>query len=176
MRLHPKAKSPLGIAGLATAAALLALGASLPAASQALAPAPRPESSAEEIERFCGNIVDAARDRRYALQKMELEKLQADIDERIVLLETKRTEYEEWLARRNRFMQQAQETVVEIYANMRPDAAAGQLGELRAETAAAILMSLDARKASVILNEMRVDTAASLTGIMVSAARKKDPT
>jgi flagellar motility protein MotE (MotC chaperone) len=148
----------------------------LPAASQALVPGVAKESSAEEIERFCGNIVDAARDRRYALQKIELEKLQTDVDERIRLLEEKRAEYEEWLARRDRFMKQAQETVVDIYANMRPDAAASQLGQLRAETAAAILMSLDARKASVILNEMQVETAASLTGIMVSAARQKDPT
>ncbi len=166
---HPRA------AKLAAAAVLLAVTAALPAASQSLVPGTPTESSAEEIERFCGNIVDAARDRRYALQKIELEKLQAEVDDRIVKLEQKRAEYEEWLARRDRFIKQAQETVVEIYGNMRPDAAAGQLGQLRAETAAAILMSLDARKASVILNEMKIETAASLTGIMVSAARTKDP-
>lgn len=175
MHLTGNTTFPAGIARLAIAGALLALTAVLPAASQSLVPGAPAESSAEEIERFCGNIVDAARDRRYALQKAELEQLQTDIDERIVMLEQKRAEYEEWLTRRDRFMQQAQETVVEIYGKMRPDAAASQLGELRADTAAAILMSLDARKASVILNEMEIETAASLTGIMVSAARKKDP-
>ncbi|MEX0955135.1 MAG: MotE family protein [Rhizobiaceae bacterium] len=175
MPLSENVTFPAGIARLAAAGALLALAAVLPAASQSLVPGAPAESSADEIERFCGNIVDAARDRRYALQKMELETLQTDIDERIVKLEEKRAEYEEWLSRRDRFMKQAQDAVVEIYGNMRPDAAASQLGELRAETAAAILMSLDARKASVILNEMKIETAASLTGIMVSAARQKDP-
>ena len=163
------------VAGMVVAGGLLALAAAWPAASQALAPG-LPESSAEEIERFCGNIVDAARDRRYSLQTIELEKLRKDVDERIVQLETKRAEYEDWLARRDRFMKQAQATVVEIYAKMRPDAAASQLGELRSETAAAILMSLDPRQASVILNEMKIETAAALTGIMVNAAQQKDPT
>ena len=166
---------PGGVTKLVVASALFAMAAAIPASSQSLAPGNPAASSAAEIERFCGNIVDAARDRRYALQKIELEKLQGDIDERIQRLEQKRAEYEEWLARRDRFMKQAQETVVDIYANMRPDAAASQLGQLRRETAAAILMSLDARKASVILNEMQIETAASLTGIMVSAARTKDP-
>lgn len=175
MTLLEYATSTSGRLRIAATGALFALAAALPAASQSLVPGAPAESSAEEIERFCGNIVDAARDRRYALQKLELEKLQADVDERIGLLEQKRAEYEEWLARRDRFMKQAQATVVEIYAKMRPDAAAGQLGELRAETAAAILMSLDPRQASVILNEMQTEIAATLTGIMVSAARRKDP-
>ena len=41
----------------------------------------------EEIQQFCTNIADAARDQRYLLQKQELERLQADIDYRIATLE-----------------------------------------------------------------------------------------
>jgi flagellar motility protein MotE (MotC chaperone) len=175
MNTPATAKYQRTLTRLAATTLTIATMAVLPAASQTLAPAGKAESSAEEIERFCGNIVDAARDRRYSLQTMELEKLRSDVDERIRALEEKRAEYETWLARRDRFMKQAQETVVEIYAKMRPDAAAGQLGQLRAETAAAILMSLDARQSSVILNEMEMKTAAALTGIMVTAARQKDP-
>ena len=62
---------------------------------------PQPPKPATEIERFCSNIADAARDRRYALQAQELEKLQADIDERMKVLEDKRAEYEQWLKRRD---------------------------------------------------------------------------
>jgi flagellar motility protein MotE (MotC chaperone) len=130
---------------------------------------------ADEIERFCGNIADAARDRRYALQAAQLKDLQKDVDERIAKLETKRAEYEEWVTRREHFMAQAQLGVVEIYSKMRPDAAAAQLTELRADMAASILMKLDARVASVILNEMDKNAAATLTAIMVSAARPEDP-
>lgn len=130
--------------------------------------------SADEIRRFCGNIVDAARDRRYAMQEAELKKLQQDVDDRLKRLEEKRAEYEGWVTRRERFMAQAQQGVVQIYSKMRPDAAAAQLSQLRAEMAASILMKLDTRVASVILNEMDKNAAATLTTIMVSAARPED--
>lgn len=129
----------------------------------------------EDIRRFCSNIADAARDRRYALQKAELQVLQGEIDERMAALETKRLEYEEWLKRRNDFLAQAETNLVDIYARMRPDAAAERLAAVHVELAAGILMKLEARKASLILNEMKSEAAATLTGIMGSAARKQDP-
>lgn len=137
-----------------------------------------PETTAEpsEIERFCSNIADAARDRRYALQAQELETLQKDVDKRIKLLEEKRAEYEDWLKRRNDFLSKAEDNVVDIYSAMKPDAAAERLAELDAALAAGILMKLEARKAGVILNEMERKAAAALTVIMVSATRKEDPT
>lgn len=129
----------------------------------------------DEIERFCANIADAARDRRYSLQRLELEKLRSEIDERIVALEEKRSEYEGWLARRDAFLAKAESGVVSIYASMRPDAAAERLAEVRAELAAAILMKLEPRVAGVILNEMNSKSAAALTTIIASAARPEDP-
>ena len=148
-------------------------GAPAAEAPQQLARVKAPDQS--EIERFCGNIADEARDRRYTLQVAELDKLRTDVDERIQLLEAKRAEYEMWVTRRETFMKQAEENVVQIYSRMRAEAAALQLTELRAEMAASILMKLDPRVASVILNEMDMKAAASLTTIMVTAARPKDP-
>lgn len=129
----------------------------------------------DDIQRFCSNIADEARDRRYALQRAELEELQADINERIEALEAKRAEYEGWLKRRNDFLAKAEGNLVDIYSQMRPDAAAERLAEVNAELAAGILMKLEAREAGVILNEMDSKAAAALTGIMASAARKQDP-
>ena len=128
-----------------------------------------------EIERFCSNIADAARDRRYALQAEELKQLQAGIDERMKALDAKKAEYETWLKRREVFLARAEDGVVKIYAGMKPDAAAERLAIVNADLAAAILMKLDSRKASVILNEMDQKAAATLTGIMASAARRVDP-
>ena len=136
-------------------------------------PAKAPDES--EIQRFCSNIADAARDRRYALQAQELKQLQAGIDERMKALETKKAEYETWLKRRELFLARAEDSVVQIYAGMKPDAAAERLAIVNADLAAAILMRLDARKAGVILNEMDQKAAATLTGIMASAARRVDP-
>jgi flagellar motility protein MotE (MotC chaperone) len=140
-------------------------------------PAPVPKAGAEEseVERFCSNIADAARDRRYALQAEELKQLQGEVDKRIKALEDKRAEYESWLKRREIFLARAEDGVVKIYADMKPDAAAERLAIVNVDLAAAILMKLDSRKAGVILNEMDTKAAAALTGIMASAARRVDP-
>ena len=134
-----------------------------------------PVDSGTEVERFCSNIADAARDRRYALQAEELLALQQEVDKRIELLEKKRAEYEAWLKRREDFLARADDGVVKIYSGMRPDAAAERLEEMDAALAAGILMKLDARKAGVILNEMESKKAATLTGVMASASRRNDP-
>lgn len=131
--------------------------------------------ASNDVERFCTNITDAARDQRYALQAEELRSLQAEVDARIAALEEKRAEYEEWLSRREKFLAKAQDNVVDIYGRMRPDAAAERLTELGPELAAGILMKLDARKAGIIMNEMETKAAAGVTSIMASAAREKDP-
>ena len=172
-----------------SAATALALGAGIvigglvfggtPAATQSIDAITGAAAGVEvddDIRRFCSNIADAARDRRYALQKNELETLQQDIDQRIEALEEKRAEYEEWLGRRNDFLAKAEGNLVEIYSRMRPDAAAERLAEVNAELAAGILMKLQARQAGIILNEMDSKAAATLTGIMASAARRQDPT
>jgi len=148
-------------------------GGQAPAAPQHLAREKAPDES--EIQRFCSNIADAARDRRYALQAEELKQLQAGIDQRMKALDDKRAEYEQWLKRREVFLARAEDGVVKIYAGMKPDAAAERLAMVTPDLAAAILMKLDSRKAGVILNEMDQKAAATLTGIMASAARRVDP-
>ncbi len=130
----------------------------------------------DEVRAFCSNIADAARDRRYAVQAQELEALKAEIDARMAELEAKRSEYELWLERRNKVIEQAEEGLVGIYAQMRPDAAAERMEEMDAALAAAILMKLKERQAGVILNEMAAPAAAKLTGIIAAVAQPEDPT
>ncbi len=136
---------------------------------------PKPLESGTDVERFCSNIADAARDRRYALQKDELQTLQQEIDKRIAALEEKRAEYESWLKRREDFLARAKDDVVKIYSSMKPDAAAERLAEMDAVLAASILMQIEPRKAGVILNEMERKAAAMLTGVMAAASRRTDP-
>jgi flagellar motility protein MotE (MotC chaperone) len=182
----PKTHRPLAVLAATAVAVLLAAvagradevrqvlpGGQAPAQPAQLTRDKAPDES--EIQRFCSNIADAARDRRYALQAEELKQLQAGVDQRMKALEDKRAEYEQWLKRREVFLARAEDGVVKIYAGMKPDAAAERLAMVNAELAAAILMKLDARKAGVILNEMDQKAAAALTGIMASAARRVDP-
>jgi flagellar motility protein MotE (MotC chaperone) len=162
-------------AAFGLAAALLAVGPARTAAGEEKAAAAAPADAGTEVQRFCSNIADAARDRRYALQAEQLEKLKADVDERIKALEAKRLEYEQWLKRRDDFLAKAEDNVVKIYAKMKPDAAAERLADVKLELAAGILMKLDPRQSSTILNEMDPKAAASITGVMAAATRKEDP-
>ena len=88
------------------------------------------------------------------MQAEELKQLQAGIDAAHEGAGRKKAEYETWLKRREVFLARAEDGVVKIYAGMKPDAAAERLAIVNADLAAAILMKLDPRKASVILNEM----------------------
>lgn len=135
-----------------------------------------PGRMTDEVREFCANIVDAARERRYAVQTRELENLRSEIDERIAALEVKRAEYEHWLARRKEVIDRAEDSVVGIYSRMRPDAAAERMEKLDASLAAAILLKLNQRQAGIILNEMDSQAAAQLTSIIADVAKSEDPT
>ncbi|HEX2148528.1 MAG TPA: MotE family protein [Pseudorhizobium sp.] len=126
-----------------------------------------PES---EIQQFCTNIADAARDQRYLLQKQELESLQADVDERIAVLENRKAEYQDWLQRRNDFLVRAEAGLVDIFKTMKADAAAPQLEEMNLEIAAAIIMKLPARQSGLVLSEMDPQKAGMIATIIASAS------
>ncbi len=124
---------------------------------------------------YCPNIADAAADARFAWQKKVLAEIEQEIAKRLELLEAKTAEYQRWLARRDEFSKKAQESVVTIYARMRPDAAAAQLVAMDEETAAAVLARLDPRNASAILNEMDPTQAVRLTATISGAANVNLP-
>ncbi|MDQ0319156.1 flagellar motility protein MotE (MotC chaperone) [Pararhizobium capsulatum DSM 1112] len=139
-------------------------------AQEVAAPAAGVPANGDEIQQFCTNIADAARDQRYVLQKQNLEELQAKVDERIATLEKRRTEYQDWLKRRDDFLKEAELGLTDIYKNMKPDAAAGQLELINPAVAAAIVMRLPPRLSSLILSEMTSEKAAVLANIISSAS------
>lgn len=154
-----------------------AMAVSLPAAAQtataSILDAPMPDASIADIERFCSNITDAARERRYSLQKAELESLREEIEMKMKILEDKRSELATWVERRETYSSAASEDLVEVYSKMRPDAAAQRMEKLPAELSAALLSKLKARTAGTILNEMSAERAAMVTVIMSAAASKQ---
>lgn len=151
----------------------LLIGAVLVAVPQVSAQQPASvsvTSSDDEIRQFCTNIADAARDQRYLLQKQELEKLHADVEERIAILETRKAEYQDWLARRNEFLVRAEAGLVDIFKTMKADAAAPQLEEMDMEVAAAIIMKMPARQSGSVLSEMDPQKAGMIATIISSAS------
>jgi flagellar motility protein MotE (MotC chaperone) len=120
---------------------------------------------------YCVSIANAAADARMALQKKALSELEEEVEKRVRLLEAKAVEVEKWVARRDEFSKKAQESLVQIYTRMRPDAAAAQLVAMDLETAAAVLTKLDPKNAGAILNEMQPTQAARLTATIAGAAK-----
>ncbi len=129
---------------------------------------PAPEKPTTEVEAYCLNIADKAQDARYALEKQQLGKLEAEISKRIDDLEAKRQSYQSWLEERKAFLASASSIVVDIYAAMKADAAAAQLSRLDRGDAAAVLVKLKSRQASAILSEMKPDTAAEIAALIVA--------
>lgn len=139
------------------------------------APAPAQDAATEAALAYCTNLADDAADARFALQLSRLRAAEAAIEERLAALDARRAEYEEWLERRQRFMELAEENLVEIYSGMRPDAASAQLAEMNEFTAAAVIARVAPRTASAILNEMEAQKAARLATIIAGLSREPMP-
>jgi flagellar motility protein MotE (MotC chaperone) len=155
------------------AALLSALILAAPAMAQDRVPSlldepPMPPVS-DDIKQFCTNIADAARERRYALQKDELLKLQSEIESKITILEEKRADLQFWVSKREEFAKAASTGLIDVYSKMRPDAAAQRMEKLPGELSAALLSKLNPRMAGTILNEMSAERAAMVTMIMSAA-------
>ena len=162
--------------GTVLAAACIALSATLlPAGDARAEPAQQPGSDAaagENAALYCRNIADAAADARFTRQQAALAAMEKEIEARLAQLEAKRAEYQEWLARREAFLKKADDSLIAVVSQMRPDAAAAQLAAMNEDMAAAVLARLSPRVASAILNESEPARAARLTSTMVGMARR----
>lgn len=122
-------------------------------------------------DQYCKNIGNAAADARFAWQKRTLSDTEKQVEKRVEELNAKIAEYQQWLARRDDFSRKAQSTITDIYAKMKPDAAAQQLAALDEETAAAVITKLSPKISSALMSEMDAKKAARLTAIIASSAK-----
>jgi flagellar motility protein MotE (MotC chaperone) len=128
-----------------------------------------------DAERYCRNIADAAKEAKFEWQVKTISELEDALAKRTTELEAKRADVEAWLKKRQEFMALAEERLVDIYSKMRADAASAQIKELGPVTAAALLMKLQPRISSAILNEMPAADAAHLASLMVDAKASDTP-
>lgn len=161
-------------AAAAAALAVFGLGGEVQAQQQAPTPVNQTVDASRDDNAlaYCRNIASAAADARFARQAQSLAAMEKEIETRIAQLEAKRAEYQEWLARREAFLKKADEALIAVISQMRPDAAAAQISVMADEAAAAILAKLNPRSASAIMNEMEPARAASLTNTMVGISRR----
>jgi flagellar motility protein MotE (MotC chaperone) len=129
---------------------------------------PAPQTTGDQ---YCKNIANAAADARFAWQKQTLADTEKQVEKRVEELNVKIAEYQKWLARRDDFSRKAQSAITDIYAKMKPDAAAQQLTALDEETAAAVITKLSPKISSTLMAEMDAKKAARLTAIIAGSAK-----
>jgi flagellar motility protein MotE (MotC chaperone) len=168
----PPAEPHAAPASPATGEATQQPAAASPAQHKPLESLP-PDATA--VQQYCFNTADPAADARFAWQAKKISEMEAELEKRVALLETKTEEFKTWLARRDEFSKKAQEKLVTFYTRMRPDAAALQLAAMDEETAAAVLTKIDAKAASVVMSEMDPARAAKLAAIISGAAKIPKP-
>lgn len=126
-----------------------------------------------DIKQFCLNNAAAAGDARIAWQTSKLRELEKEINQRLAELDSKKAQLAEWMRKRDEAVKKANATVIAIYAQMKPSAAAQNLAAMEDTIAAAIIANLSPRAASAILNEMEPSRAAQLTSGMAPQEEKK---
>lgn len=132
-----------------------------------------PDREARIIEMYCSNMRDKVLDARYQWQSKLLSELDGKVSEKIAKLDKRIAEYRKWYELRQEFSERARGVLIKVMATMRPDAAAAQLGAMDEMTASAIILKLDTRKSSKILNEMRPEKAARIASIIADAAGRE---
>lgn len=135
---------------------------------------PAAETAAElsDVERYCTNIADPAKDARAALQTKRLQELETEVGKKIDALEAKRREYQDWLQQRQAFIDSTSSIMLDIYTGMKPDAAAQQLAGVDRATAASIIAKMKPRTASAIMTEMPATVAAEITKVIIQKTNK----
>ena len=96
----------------------------------------------------------------------QLKSLEARLAETLKKLEERKAELQLLTDQRAAEVKQAEARMTDIFARMRPDAAALQLSAMDQGVAVAVLSKLPARAASAVLNEMEASRAAQLAEVM----------
>jgi flagellar motility protein MotE (MotC chaperone) len=120
---------------------------------------------------YCESFHDVASEARFGWQVFKLKELQDEVAKATDKLESERQELQQWVERRDQFINRANEQLTAIYQKMKPDVAAGHISALDDETASALLLKLQPRVTSLIFNEMTAARAAQLVSLISGASK-----
>ena len=140
-------------------------------ADQKVPPAPLAGEAQASVQKYCANIAAAATDARFAWQSKKLLDLETRIKASVAELDARQAELKSWMEKREAISKQARDNLVGIYAKMKPETAAAQIGALDDDMAIAVLAALSPGKASAIFNEITpTERAAKLAGLLANPA------
>ena len=119
-----------------------------------------------ELLSYCYNVSDAAAELRSSILKEKLAAIEEQVDEKLDKLASEINALKNWSLKRDLFLKAANDSLVEIYQAMRPDAAALHMTEIGPALAAAIIAKLEPKYASAILTEMKPSDAATIATVL----------
>ncbi|ACT56848.1 MotE family protein [Candidatus Liberibacter asiaticus] len=126
-----------------------------------------------EIQQYCTNVIDSVRERDYLSQKKVLEDLQKDIEQRVILLENHKKEYNLWFQKYDSFIMSYNKNILDIYKKMDSDSAALQLEQIDPDISSHILMRLSPRQSSLIMSKMNPKSATMITNVVANMLKFK---
>ncbi|WP_208976199.1 MotE family protein [Polycladidibacter stylochi] len=127
----------------------------------------------KDAQNYCKTTAESATDARIEWQMRALFDVEKRMHDKMTALDAKIAELKKWVTKRDEILKRSEGHVVQIYAQMRADAAAAQLGTLDDNTAVSILLQMKPRQAGAILAEMPSDRAAFLTDTMAMLTARK---
>jgi flagellar motility protein MotE (MotC chaperone) len=125
--------------------------------------------SESELLAYCMNVSNETEQLREQMVRSRLNEAKAEVDGKLDELAVRIEELKGWLEKREKFLALANETLVEVYKQMRSDAAASQMMQLNPLLSAAIVAKLPSKTASSIMMEMKPEAAARITELLASA-------
>lgn len=137
---------------------------------EALAESAESPGITKAIEDYCTSVSDLAAERRAARQTAALTELQAQVEDKLNMLDERTQQLADLIRKREELRNLANKELVDIYAGVDAEAAAAQMEKLDLRLASSVLRQLKPRQASAILDVMKPDLAAALVRLIAVAA------
>jgi flagellar motility protein MotE (MotC chaperone) len=118
------------------------------------------------VKDYCSSFVDTASERRLTRLNDALTKTRAEVDARIEELKAQAAELKSLIDARKAMQAKVGESLLKIYVQVEPDAAAQQLSKLEPGTAAEILVKMNPKRSGEILSLMDPKKAAALVALL----------
>ena len=125
-------------------------------------------------ESYCINILDEAKETRNAILTERLTELESQVDRKLDLMAERIAVLKTWTEKREKFLEKTNDSLIQIFQSMRPDAAASQLTEIGPAMSASIIAKLEPKYSSAILTEMKASDAAQITVVLTKLAAQND--
>lgn len=115
-----------------------------------------------DAEKYCASIGTNTTQAANLLREQQLRELETQIEQRIKELDAKRAQVQQLIDKSEAIFSKADQSLIDLYSKMKPDAAASQIAKLDDDIAVALLVHVKTKEMSAIMDEMEPERGAVL--------------